>query len=305
MQFRQDQGEPLVLLPLNHLLLPFDFSERSTAMIRYALELARRYQARATILHVLDVPPAIPDSPLPDAFALLGMTEELQERMHERLMNHQFPFDVPDTVRRLTMRGVASETILRCAQELDASLIAMATRGRGGLSRFLLGSTVAKVLDRCTLPVLTGTHLDEDDLSKGFARILCAVDLESHSAATLEAAGKLARDLGAELHLGTAIEVEDMKVALNFGSDWERYALERARDRLHELQSQTNIDCALHARIGEPSKVIPHLAASLHPSLMVIGRSVKGNGPMERIGGMLRTNAYALIRESPCPVLSV
>ncbi|MCX6622007.1 MAG: universal stress protein, partial [Acidobacteria bacterium] len=44
------------MFTLRRILLPIDFSERSLAAARYAEVLARRFQARLTLLHVLPPP---------------------------------------------------------------------------------------------------------------------------------------------------------------------------------------------------------------------------------------------------------
>lgn len=288
------------MLPIQHVVIPFDFSERAVAMTGYALATATHYQARATILHVLQVPPAVPSSPFPEAYGLLGVTDELIQKQEERLLTFEFPFPVPASVRRVTIRGEASDTILQWCKANDASLIAMPTRGHGALRRFLLGSVTAKILDRSELPVLTGAHLQDHLPSLPIRKVMCAVDLSAHSAKTLAFASQLAQDWQAELHVSHSIEVEDMKVALNFGSEWEQNAMNTARERLHVLRDDLKIACDVHVKVGEPAKVIPHLAESLGADILVVGRSMKGKAE-----GFLRTNAYALIREAPCPVLSI
>ena len=51
---------------------------------------------------------------------------------------------------------------------------------------------------------------------------------------------------------------------------------------------------------GDPPRVICQVAAANHADLLVIGR-----GSAAGLFGRLRTNAYAIIRQSPCPVVSV
>jgi len=54
----------------------------------------------------------------------------------------------------VTTSNAAAEEILRVADEVKASLIAMASHGRHGLSRWAFGSVTDKVLRESTVPVL-------------------------------------------------------------------------------------------------------------------------------------------------------
>jgi nucleotide-binding universal stress UspA family protein len=51
---------------------------------------------------------------------------------------------------------------------------------------------------------------------------------------------------------------------------------------------------------GEAPKTVCSFAKSVGTDLLVIGR-----GPRDRMDGRLTTHAYAIIRQSPCPVISI
>jgi nucleotide-binding universal stress UspA family protein len=76
----------------------------------------------------------------------------------ERLWNELRRLQAPDASVRLEHRleqGNAAETILRVAHEEKCDLIVMATHGRTGLVRLLLGSVAEQVLRQAPCPVLT------------------------------------------------------------------------------------------------------------------------------------------------------
>ena len=80
---------------------------------------------------------------------LKGMAKRLQERQGE------VSWELRD--------GAASAAILEAARDFDADLIAMASHGRTGFRRFLLGSVAEQVLHEAHVPVmLVGPHDDED-----------------------------------------------------------------------------------------------------------------------------------------------
>ena len=70
---------------------------------------------------------------------------------------------------------------------------------------------------------------------------------------------------------------------------------------MEQLRQSSGAKAAdLYIREGEPAKTVVSLADSAGADLLVIGRAVQ-----EDLTGRLRTNAYAIISQSPCPVVSV
>jgi len=69
---------------------------------------------------------------------------------------------------------------------------------------------------------------------------------------------------------------------------------------LLRLQRETGAEADLLLEAGEPTRIICSAAARVGAGTVIIGRgSAAGNF------GRLRTNSYAIIRQSPCPVVSV
>ena len=54
----------------------------------------------------------------------------------------------------LLLEGRPSATIAEEAEKKDANLIIMGSRGLGGITGWILGSTSRKVVDQCTKPIL-------------------------------------------------------------------------------------------------------------------------------------------------------
>jgi nucleotide-binding universal stress UspA family protein len=66
------------------------------------------------------------------------------------------------------------------------------------------------------------------------------------------------------------------------------------------LQGFVGAEADLEIEAGEPASIICAAAERLKADVLVIGR-----GSAAGVFGRLRTNAYAIIRQSPCPVVSV
>jgi nucleotide-binding universal stress UspA family protein len=161
-------------MAFTHVLVPTDFSEPAAHAVRYAIEEARLHRANVTLLHVLparrgtDVyyvsgaEPPRPGSLDPAVEACLGAlspsepgsvrsdpSAEALARLRD-LMPGSFhgvwDVEVAD--------GPPAETIVRVALERHVDLIVMATHGRAGLQRMLLGSVAEQVLRLAPCPVL-------------------------------------------------------------------------------------------------------------------------------------------------------
>ncbi|MFN7147596.1 MAG: universal stress protein [Myxococcota bacterium] len=139
------------------ILVPVDFSEGSSAALRLAVRLARAHKARLTLLHVGVTAQAVGvetfGMPVPQVFVELN-DQLARERQHalEKLAREEVPEDVP---RALVVRdGYPPEEILAQAETGGHDLLVMATHGRTGLKRVLLGSVAERVLRSCPIPVL-------------------------------------------------------------------------------------------------------------------------------------------------------
>jgi nucleotide-binding universal stress UspA family protein len=73
-----------------------------------------------------------------------------------------------------------------------------------------------------------------------------------------------------------------------------------AREKLAKLQSEagTNLETVLEG--GDVSAAVRKAADENRADLVIIGRGV-----MQEAFGRMRTNVYSIIRESPCPVISI
>ena len=286
---------------ISKILLPVDFSERSAGAARYARALARHFQAELILLHVL-MPPNYEFGALEVAGPML---DELYRNRAEQASRDlaQFPTaEPPDPkVRRIVLEGDPAKQIVDLAREEAADIIAMPTHGCGPFRRFILGSNTAKVLHDADCPVWTGVHLEQAPAvaSIPFRSILCAVDLGPQSSRTLDWAAWLARQFGARLGVVHATAgVPDL------GDDpqwqWRRETRAAAGRELFRLLDGVGAEADLSIEAGEPAQVICSAAARAAADVLVIGR-----GSAAGVFGRLRTNAYAIIRQSPCPVVSV
>lgn len=140
---------------ISTILVPVDFSPGSEAALDWAQAIARAFEARIVLLHVLDVsvsaivggPGGVLVPPPPEAL-LDQMREEARAEMAALAAR------VPGAAT-LVHEGTPRHEILAAAQEVGADLIVMGTHGRTGLAHLLFGSVAEHVVRHAPVPVFT------------------------------------------------------------------------------------------------------------------------------------------------------
>jgi nucleotide-binding universal stress UspA family protein len=129
----------LEVQPFHHLLVPVDGSESGSRVLPLLLRVARPIDTRVTLLHIDPSDPYRPHWPSP-AEAIRTAEAALTEAC------------IPTTVA--DRQGEPAAEILRYAQEKEVDLILMATHGRSGPARWVLGSVTEAVLRSAPIPMM-------------------------------------------------------------------------------------------------------------------------------------------------------
>jgi len=288
---------------IKRILFPVDFSERCSGAARYVEVFAGRGEAEVTLLHI-DVPPdpvwGLPDYFDADVWAqfLVERRAKLEERLQSFLAEELKHFRV---VRKLC-EGDPARRILEYAAANKPDLIMMPTHGLGIFRRYILGSVTAKVLHDAQCPVWTAAHTELapplEQIHVG--RMLCAIEPGPEATKVLQWAAGLAREFDSELMVAHAVPIEQSRPAKYLNSEFFAGLVKDAETAIRELQNQIGTQAPVLIEGGRPAEVIHDLAAKAKADLVLIGRTGATKGI-----GRLRTNGYAIIRSSPCPVVSV
>ena len=294
------------MFEIKKLLVPVDFSPRSEAAAKHAAAIAGHFGAEILFLY------AVPHGPYEhglfdagfNAGAVWPAAEEIESAVAEQLT--AFMDRTAPNAKRFAQvaSGGAAEKISEAAEQEQVDLIIMPTHGYGPFRRFILGSVTAKVLHDVTFPVLTGTHVEEIPAGEvqPYRVVACAVDLSPHSEAVLGWARDFSDAFGAKLHVihaaptmeGLLGEPEHVPANLPEAIEASRAA------QVEELMSRMGVKGEMHVSCDEVSVDAPSVAAEIDADLLVIGRS-SDTGAI----GRLRSHSMSLIRESPCPVVSI
>ena len=289
-------------MSVSRILLPVEFSDRCLGAARCAEFLACHFHAELTLVHVV-APPYVAYGEInaypPAADLYTERWEESQKQLDA------FPRDTPPglVVRRVLLDGDPAGQIVDYAHRSRFDLVVMPTHGYGPFRRFLLGSVTAKVLHDVNCPVWTGPHLEQapDWNCLALRRIACAVNLGPHSGELLEWAASLACEFSADLVILHALPASTVSSGgYRFDPEWRMQLEHDARAKIAQLQADLEIGGEVSIDVGDVPAALRDSARFHNADLLVIGRS-HGTG----VRGRLRANAYSILREAPCPVVSI
>jgi nucleotide-binding universal stress UspA family protein len=137
------------------ILVPLDGSKPGERALKQFTQIVAPSSVREIVLLQV-VAAATPGSPLrlntAPALSALGARQEKARRYLEGIRRGLARRRMG--ARAVTRAGAATDEILACAKAEGAGLIVMATRGRSGIRRVLMGSVAESVLRRAPVPVL-------------------------------------------------------------------------------------------------------------------------------------------------------
>ncbi|MEN8235860.1 MAG: universal stress protein [Actinomycetota bacterium] len=219
--------------------------------------------------------------------------DDLVSEMHTRTVdaaNRSLLDAELDGIEVIAMRGPVTEALLDTADELDASMLVVGTRGLGPLSGLLLGSISRRLLFTTHRPLVVvprESTLDPPALS----RVLVGVDCSTVAERVLSWSATFCADLGVP---ATIVRCADPGCERPPGhvarvDDRVRTEAEEAVGSFRDLGVEYDVVVA-HC---DPRVALLETAASNKAGLIVVGR--RGEGQFRGLGG---TASY-LVRHSP------
>jgi nucleotide-binding universal stress UspA family protein len=285
-----------------HILFPVDFSERCDAVRPFVTSLAQRFNAKLTLLHTLGVPRSFyggVDASYPIAVDWDAMKDDTVDQLTRFL---ELDESFHPEVRAVAVVGEPAAEIVDFTVTNGVDLIMMPTHGYGPFRRMLLGSVTAKVLHDCDCPVWTAAHTDVPTLPEHVKcdTVMCAVDTTPDAVRLIGQAADLAGTLHAKLRLVHAIPPVDHTPMTRMEDVFRADVMRMSRETVMQLQEEVGTNLEVCMDMGAVSKVVRDAAEHHQADLVIIG-----HGRIHGALGRLRTNAYAIIRDAPCPVLSL
>ncbi|HSB11032.1 MAG TPA: universal stress protein [Blastocatellia bacterium] len=282
------------------ILCPIDLTPESDEALRYAIALAKAYEAKLLVINCTD------------SYAVGGLSQrahltslmETAVRKHLRIpASHGFDWQA------VLVDGDPKEAIAQEAAERSVDLIVMRSRRRP-YAAALLGSTAESVCRTAPCPVLV-THPREQDWAGmttnevGLQRVLVAYDFSSDSELALAYGLSLAQEYQAEVHVlhvlpSRASRPESPEVAFLplAGDNGFREAAVRLKVA---VPAETGQWCEVKqaVREGHPYREVLAYADEQNIDLICMGASGTGFGMRALFG----SNSDRVLRQAPCPVL--
>jgi nucleotide-binding universal stress UspA family protein len=276
---------------ISKIIAPVDFSDRCPGAARFAEALAEHYGAEVHMVHV--IPPMYVEVPALEAGGAL-MTElfEVRKQNLTKELDRYLMAEIPGLKpTRVLLDGDPGAELARYANKVSADLIVMATHGYGPFRRFLLGSVTSKVLHDAHCPVWTGVHLEEapavDKIH--FRTVVAAIDLGPQSEKTLKWAADFAKEQKAKLIIAHATPHMEIQFGEFADPGLSDSFTEYANQKLTELLEKAKVHAVLDIASGNAGNVVCDSAERHDADLVVTSRS----------------HSSAIIRQSPCPVVTV
>jgi len=288
------------MLKIERILCPVDFSEFSARAYDYAHSLARHYEARLFVLHIVR---SITIDPTFLSSTVLDKVYSQQALDAKAKMAKLVAKQAGDPVRSelIVQMGFATDSILSFVKQNEIDLVVMGTHGRRGLDRLVTGSTTESILRKSQSPVLAVHEPTRSFVSPESAdepvhlrKILCCVDFSEHSPRALEYAFSLGMQYQAEITL------------LNVLEDGKDTSEQKDRDAA-SMEQLIPEDARNWASItplvlsGQPYEQIIEHAAEAQTDLIVMG--VRGRNAVDL--AVFGSTTHRVIQLGPCPVLVV
>ena len=293
------------MITIERILCPVDLSAGSIEALRYAVALARAYEAKLYLCHCVESSTK-KKSPRLSA----GGKEKINAAFANSVIQHLGHADFAE----IDWEGIIVEDdegaavgITREAARRKVDLIVMRSRHRPHVAA-LLGSTAEALCRIAPCPVLV-THPREREWVVSatgeirLKRLLVAYDFSDGSERALTTALVLAQEYQAEIHLLHVLprpshdgpEIASQPIAL------ENMYQESARRLQMAVTGETQLWCKVETVLhwGKPYQEILGYAGRHEIDLVCLGASGKNFGA----GALFGSNVDRVLRQSPCPVL--
>lgn len=292
------------MIEVERILCPTDLTSASDEALRYAVALARTYEAKLLLLHCSEQ----------DSFTEEKDEQKLKTQMNRLFIESLVPHLGLATANQLDWKGLlrtniqhVGEAIIREAVAQNVDLIVMRSRRRPRAA-VLLGSTAETVCRNAPCPVLVTHPLEREwvSLSSGeidLNRILIAHDFSRDSEIAMNLGLSLAQEYQAEVHLMHVLSTdghEEPELAWSWSTKGNAYTF-TARKLQETLPKEVPLWCKFvnAVRCGKVHEEILTYAGEHEIDLICIGASSSD----WTIDKFLGSNVDRVLREAPCPVL--
>ena len=277
-------------ISLKNILFPTDFSERSAAALPYAATVARHYDAKIHLAHVVISEETV------------GSVVASNRAMAQREMARLDRCDLLNGLRyeALVEEGELWDVLSQIIKEHEIDFMVLGTSGGAGFKKLIVGSVADEIMREASCPVMAvGPEVPwRTELQGDMRHILYAADFQPWSDLALTYAVSFAEENNAQLTMVHAV-----------GSDKTPAGHCELDRSLRELQQMLPPDADLApppefvVEIGAPVEIILRVAADRGCDLIVMGaREFRYSRPSGPFAWVI---AHRILCAARCPVLIV
>ena len=279
------------------ILVATDFSAGARAALDCALGIARRYNSKVFLVHV--IPAEVLQYVSPEGSeGVIQQAKKFAAREMRRMVEDA---DCGGMVHEEILCGGGVWPLLQeFGEKHDVDLVVVGTHGRSAAKKQLLGPVAEEIFRLAECPIMTVTARAEKPAiaADGVRRILYATNFKPHSERAAAYAHSLEREHGAKL---TGLHVvEDQPQARESGQGIIRdFMLRRLRKGL-PAECVGNCEPEFQVRFGDPGEQILSVAREQHSDLIILGL----RAGVHTDGQLPSAIAYKLVCQAACPVLT-
>ena len=277
-------------ISLRNILFPTDFSERSATGLPYAAAVARHYDAKIYLAHVVISEEAV------------GSPVASNRTMAQQEMARLDRCDLLNGLRyeALVEQGELWDVLSQMIKEYEIDFVVLGTSGGSGFKKLIVGSAADEIMREASCPVLAvGPEVPpRTQLQADMRHILYAADFQPWSDPALTYAVSFAEENHAQLTMVHAVDPDKTPAA--------NRDLERLLGRLQQMlpsDARLTMLPEFVIEIGAPVKVILKVAADRGCDLIVMGaREMCYGRPSAPFAWVM---LHQILCAARCPVLTV
>ncbi len=295
------------------ILVPTDFSKYADNAIRYAHALAKANGGAVHFAHVIDQ--RIMDlAGMEGVYVSHGDLQLSVESMKQNAEKRMGQLIAKSKALGLSAtshicQGRPVDELATIAKKIGADLIVIATHGRSGFDRLVLGSTCERLIRESTVPVMAIKHpehdiVDADGTALHVSRILCPCDFSDFSHKAIPHAADLCKQFGATLVLmhvvDTWLDYPEFMPSVDLQNS--PFLVEKAEESLKKTAAElSGIRCEIKVQTGVPHRAITDAVTTEKIDLIVMTTHGRAGLPHFLLGSV----AEKVARLAPCPVLTI
>jgi nucleotide-binding universal stress UspA family protein len=294
---------------IQKVLFTTDFSWSAQQALHHALFIAKQYKAELHLLNVIQTHQHDMIEPMELTGGAEKVYTQLSDNAAERLRELVEYEENGVAIFPKAVCGISIvESILGYITEHDIDIVVMATHGRHGVNRWIMGSISEKIVRLAPCSVITIHDEKTFDSDNPVKKIFVPIDFSEYSKKALRTAIDIAEDYRSELHILHIVEKMNIPsvYGIGKGSIEKRIddVISNVRRETESIINEYGDDSAnikIHIRRGHAARTIISVADEVNPDLLVIAtHGVKG---IEYL--LIGSVTERVVRYVRCPVLTV